>query len=190
MRCVQLLGNDRDFRRKKELKGARRALELSIQLKDITVRIIHAGGREELYQSALPASRLIEKYPGMCVAHPSIFRKPHESLVPAEEQLLPGKKYYIVPSSTVQKLKRRHPIKEKAIERKEYKEPLSNREDFTDGYIYTAKDFYLSKEMPSRCLPNRSQKSKKPLVPPNKKPKLLKRSRWKPSLTSIQELSP
>lgn len=165
-------------------------MELSIQLKDITVRIVHAGGREELYQSALPASRMIEKYPGMCVAHPSIFRKPHESLVPAEEQLLPGKKYYIVPSTTVQKLKRRHPIKEKAKEREEHKEPLSDREDFPDGYVYTAKDFYLSKEMPSRCLPNRSQKSKKPLVSPYKKPVSLKRLRWKPSLTSIQELSP
>lgn len=101
------------------------------------------------------------------MAHPSIFRKPYESLVPAEEQLLPGKKYYIVPYTTVQKLKHRHSIKREAEERKDNKEPWSDKEDYSDDYIYTAKDFSLSKERPSRYLPNRSRKSKKPFVPPN-----------------------
>lgn len=189
MRCVQLFWNNRDSRRRREVQRAIRTLELSRQLENISVRIVHAGGRQELYRSAFPASQLIEKYPGMCVAHPSIFRKPYESLVPAEEQLLPGKKYYIIPSTTVQKLKHRHSIKGKAEGNKEHKEPLPHRDDYSEEYIYTAKDFYLSKERPSRCLPNRSQKNKKPFVPPNQKPNALKKLRWKPRLTSIQELS-
>lgn len=48
------------FPRRKELKGAIQTVELSIELQDITVRLVHAGGREELYQSAVPASRLID----------------------------------------------------------------------------------------------------------------------------------
>lgn len=120
---LSIVREQQRFSRRKELKGAIQTVELSIELQDFTMSLVHAGGREELYQSAVPASRLIDNYPGICVAHPSIFRKSYESLVSAEEQLLPGKKYYIVPYTTVQKLKHGHSIKRKAEERKDNKEP-------------------------------------------------------------------
>lgn len=201
-RCAQLLGlvhhTDKDLRRKKEFGGAIRTLDLSIQLKDITVRIVHAGGREELYQSAVPASRLIDKYPGMCVARPEVFKKPYESILSAEEQLLPGNKYYIVPSTTIQKLKRKHSLKGKVKEPAEYKEQLLDMkvvanvdgEDYSEESICSAKDFYVSKGRWSRCLRNKSQKNKKPFIPPIQKPRVLRGLGWEPSLTSIQELSP
>ncbi|KAK3041852.1 hypothetical protein RJ639_000368 [Escallonia herrerae] len=95
-------------RRRKALGDASMSLNLNIQLKDITVRVVHAGGREELYHNAIPASQLLKKYPGMCVARPEVFKNPNESILSPEEKLLPGHKYYIIPSTTVQKVKRKH----------------------------------------------------------------------------------
>lgn len=107
-KCVPMFGlapqNEKQSQQKKQL-----GLDFSIQLKDITVRIVHAGGREEHYRTAILASQLIKKYPGMCVARPEVFKNPHASILLGEEILWPGQKYYIIPSTTVQKLKRRHP---------------------------------------------------------------------------------
>lgn len=83
------------------------SLELS-SLREITVRIVHAGGREELFQDVISASNVLERYPGMVVAKPGIFKHPNESVLAADDRLLPGQKYYIIPCSTVEKLKRRH----------------------------------------------------------------------------------
>ena len=110
--CVQLLGmgHNRETRRNKYLEGASKdtefrrisgevsiSLDISLQSKNIFVRIVHAGGREEWYQDAVPASRLMEKYPGMFVAWTEVFKNPHKSLLLPEENLLPGQKYYIIP---------------------------------------------------------------------------------------------
>ena len=110
--CVQLLGmgHNRETRRNKYLEGASKdtefrrilgevsiALDISLQSKNIFVRVVHAGGREERYQDVVPASRLMEKYPGMFVAWTEVFKNPHKSLLHPEENLLPGQKYYIIP---------------------------------------------------------------------------------------------
>lgn len=111
--------NDREHRRKNELGGAPYpiSLDMSLQLsRDISVRIVHAGGREELYQNVVTASQVMKKYPGMSVVRSEVFKNPHESLLCPEDDLLPGQKYYIIPSTTVQKLKRRHPEKFKGKE--------------------------------------------------------------------------
>ncbi|KAL2484504.1 Uncharacterized protein Adt_29260 [Abeliophyllum distichum] len=99
---------DSESRRKEELKEETISFSIGSHLKNTTVRIVHAGGRIELYQNAIPASELIQRYPGMCIARPDIFKRPHESLLSADDMLLPGNKYIIIRSTTVAKLKRRH----------------------------------------------------------------------------------
>ncbi|KAF5940071.1 hypothetical protein HYC85_021238, partial [Camellia sinensis] len=157
------------------------SVDLSVQLKDITVRIMHAGGHEELYQTEIPASKLMEKYPGMCVARPEVFKYPHESLLLGEEKLLLGHKYYIIPLTTVQKLKRKHSEKRKVKESTEGKELVLYKrivDDVSGGCseapIRSAKDFYVSRERWSRCLPTKCQKGKKLFVPPIQKPGIRK----------------
>ena len=63
------------------------SVDLSLQSRDISVRIVHAGGQEELYQNSVPVSHLMEKYPGMCIARPEVFKNPHRSLLWREDSL-------------------------------------------------------------------------------------------------------
>ncbi|KAK1267933.1 hypothetical protein QJS04_geneDACA006737 [Acorus gramineus] len=72
-----------------------------------TVRIIHAGGLIEYYYMAVPAAKVLEKYPSSCLARPNVFRSPCESIVRPDEILTPGHKYYVVPRRTVRKLQAR-----------------------------------------------------------------------------------
>lgn len=71
------------------------------------LKIIHAGGNAEYYYMAIPAARIIEKYPSFILARPEIFRRPWDSIVRPEEILIPGQKFYVVPRRTVKKLRRR-----------------------------------------------------------------------------------
>lgn len=112
----------RGLRSEKEWEGSLVSINSSSLSREIFVRIVHAGGKEELYQNVIPASKVMEKYPGMCVARPEVFKKPHESLLWPEDKLFPGQKYYI-PSSTVQKLKRKHPGNVKVVEPAKGKHP-------------------------------------------------------------------
>ncbi|XP_028754547.1 uncharacterized protein LOC114714015 [Neltuma alba] len=100
--------NDKDPRRKSQLRGTKASPDYSFQKSnDIFVRIVHGGGKQELYQDAILASKLMEKYPGMCVARPEVFKNPHQSVLWPEERLLPGKKYIIISFRDVGKLKRK-----------------------------------------------------------------------------------
>ncbi|XP_010646761.1 uncharacterized protein LOC104878311 [Vitis vinifera] len=198
-RCIPLLGfvryPDRESRRK-NVGGTSTSLNLSLQSNDFTIRIVHAGGREEVYQNAVLASQLMEKYPGLCVARPEVFKNPHKSLLWPEEKLLPGQKYYLIPCTTAQKLMRRHP------EKVNKKQPSEGSKDVSYGNIIvdvdgdnlcesfcSAKDFYTSKERWSSCLLRRSG-VKMPSLSPILKEKMHRGLGWEPSLTSIQELSP
>lgn len=71
------------------------------------LKIIHAGGRTDYYFMAVPASRVMERYPSFILAKPEIFRRPWDSVVRPEEILVPGQKFFLVPIRTVKKLKRR-----------------------------------------------------------------------------------
>ncbi|CAK9167184.1 unnamed protein product [Ilex paraguariensis] len=71
------------------------------------LKIIHAGGNAECYYMAVPAVRIIEKYPSYILARPEIFRRPWDSVVRPEEILIPGQKFFIVPRGTVKKLRQR-----------------------------------------------------------------------------------
>ncbi|CAL5398635.1 unnamed protein product [Camellia sinensis] len=198
--CACLFGlckhSDEKSRRKNGFGDASMSMDLSVQLKDITVRIIHAGGREELYRTEISASKLMEKYPGMCVARPGVFKSPHESLLLAEEKLFPGQKYYIIPSTTVQKLKRKHSEKGKVKESDEGKAMMLDGqivEDVGDNcseVSLCSTDFHVSEEKPTGRLLRKHRKEKKPFVPPIQNSKMLKGMVWEPSLNSIQEVSP
>ncbi|KAJ7953555.1 UDP-galactose:fucoside alpha-3-galactosyltransferase [Quillaja saponaria] len=171
------------------------SLDLTLYSKNISIKIFHADGREEQYQHAVPASQLMEKYPGMCVARPEVFKNPHESLLESAEYLFPGQKYYIIPSSTAENLKHKHSVKKIISEPQKGKELSEAKiseapggENLKESFC-SAKEFHVHKERWSRCVKRKGIKGKKPFIPP------LPRARtfgveWEPSLTSVQELSP
>ncbi|KAM2636378.1 hypothetical protein EV1_021012 [Malus domestica] len=214
--CIQLLGlarnpDSRSKRNKqltapfvddrsevKEVDAASISLDLRWCSKDVfLLRIVHAGGREELYQNVVPASQLMEKYPGMCVARPEVFKNPQEALLRPEESLLVGQKYYMIPSTTAHKIKKKHQKKlmaEEAAERKEEAPDAkitvdSGRSD-TDDSVCSAKEYYGSKERWSKCKRRKNFRGKKPFVPPLPRTSSCRGINWEPSLTSVQELSP
>ncbi|XWS34724.1 hypothetical protein CRYUN_Cryun21dG0062400 [Craigia yunnanensis] len=208
--CAAFLAFDRHANRdsgcKKNLGGAPMSVDLSLQSRDISVRIVHAGGQEELYQNSVPVSHLMEKYPGMCIARPEVFKNPHGSLLWPEDRLLPGQKYYIIPSTTAQKLKRRHHEKVKVEGAAEGREGMSDARitwdvsgENLEESANSAKEFYLTKPSKVSKVPKERQSKyslreggrvKKPFVPPLPRTRLLRESGWEPSLTSVQELSP
>ncbi|KHN34849.1 hypothetical protein glysoja_042161 [Glycine soja] len=65
------------------------------------------GGHQEVYRHAVPASQLMRKYPGMCVARPEVFKVPHQSVLWHEEILVPGHRYILISFRHVEKLKRK-----------------------------------------------------------------------------------
>lgn len=72
-----------------------------------SLKIVHAGGHVEYYYMALPAVRILEKYPTLVLARPEIFRRPWDSVVRKDEILTPGEKIFLVPRRTVKKLRTR-----------------------------------------------------------------------------------
>ncbi|XAR65114.1 hypothetical protein NMG60_11009093 [Bertholletia excelsa] len=170
--------------------------ELSSASKNIT-RVIHAGGHKVRHQNEVSACKLMEKYPGMLVARPEVFRRPHESLLSEEEKLLPGNKYCIIPRSTLRKLQERRSVKCRGKNSTKSKELLVDEKNITDSFedwsqdsVRSAKDFYVSNEKWSRSSPSRGQRRKNLFVPPISKPRICKGLAWEPSLTSVQEISP
>ncbi|KAM7484188.1 hypothetical protein LguiA_000197 [Lonicera macranthoides] len=198
-RCLPLFGDcctDGESQRKKDHDGTSMSLNLSIQSNDITVRIIHAGGREERYHNAILASHLLQKYPGMCVALPDVFKNAHTSILKAEEWLLPGQKYYMIPCTTAHKLKRKHSEKGKVKQFVEGEEALldgkivgDGNRDYSEETVCSA-DFYLSREKSLKTRGKKYRKGKKAFVAPIQKPRICREIGWEPSLTSVQEISP
>lgn len=185
---------DKESEKRKKLKETDSS-SLSLQLKDITVRIVHPGGKVDMYECAISAAQLLKNYPGRHVALPDFFKHPHESLLTADDILLPGQKYLVIPASTVEKLKRRH--SHKAKHPTESEEPKLDREEVVDvsgdcleDSICFAKDFYASKERWSGWLWKKRQQEKKRFVPPIPTPKPWRDSKWEPNLNSIEEISP
>lgn len=71
------------------------------------LKIIHAGGLVELYYMAVPAARIIDKYPSFMLTRPDVFQRPWGAIICREEILIPGQKYFLVPPRTLKKLIRR-----------------------------------------------------------------------------------
>ncbi|KAG8383231.1 hypothetical protein BUALT_Bualt05G0162900 [Buddleja alternifolia] len=179
---------DNESIRKEEVQNETFSLSVSKEIKEISVRIVHAGGRIEMYQKALPVSRLIRKYPGMCIARPEVFKRPHESLLSDDEMLLPGNKYFVIRSTTVEKLKRRKGRKNENYESSD-DQSLESKDCFEKN-VCTSGDFFVPKESWSKCSLRKNVKEKSQFVPPIQRPRRVwKESEWEPSLTSIQEVS-
>lgn len=188
------LNTNRESEKTKKLKETDN-FNLSLQLKDITVRIVHPGGKVDMYDCAISAAQILKNYPGRHVALPGFFDRPHESLLSADDILWPGQKYLVIPSSSVEKLKHRHTHKAKHTTESE--EPKLDREevvnvnrDCLEDSICLAKHFYASKERWSGWLWKKRQQEKKPFVPPIPAPKPWRDSSWEPNLDSIEETSP
>lgn len=187
-RCVLLLGlrqsNTRESR-KKALMGITASFDVSLQfpdtslcsqVRDICVRVVHAGGREELYHHTLYASELMKKYPGTRVARPEVFRSPHESLLEGGEKLHVGFKYFIIPSTTAEKLKRRH--------------QESMKSGWNGDRGSSGDSNRSSRERSVKSSGKRTGTRKKAFVPPIRTKKEVRALPWEPELHSVAEISP
>lgn len=181
---------------KNEVDEASMTKTFSFQQKDLYVRIVRAGGFIDLYGNAIFASQVMDKYPGMCVTRPEIFKRPHESLVQPEEKLHPGQKFYLVPRSTVNKLKHKYPevfqIEESigaGLDSGLTGSKMLGGED--EEFSISAKDFFVSPERWSRSAVRGCKKDvKRPFVPPIKGARIYHGLGWQPNLPSVKELSP
>ncbi|CAK8537183.1 unnamed protein product [Lathyrus sativus] len=144
--------------------------------KDSVVRTILKGGKQEVYEHTFPASKLMAKYPGMCVALPQVFKYPHQSLLLPEDHLLLGHKYIVISCKDVKKLKRKHP--ECKIYENEGKVNANMNlsqggEDVKESYCYANGFCYDPKGNKStRYSIPKGIKGKKPFVQPLPKEKL------------------
>lgn len=71
------------------------------------LKVVHAGGNVESYYMAIPAARILDKYPSFLLARPEVFRRPWDSVVKPDAILTPGEKVFLVPRRTVKKLRRK-----------------------------------------------------------------------------------
>lgn len=71
------------------------------------LKIVHAGGFVESYYMAVPAAKVMEKYPSFLLTKPEVFRRPWDSVVRPDKILTPGEKYFVVPRCTIKKLRQR-----------------------------------------------------------------------------------
>ncbi|GAA0140756.1 hypothetical protein LIER_02049 [Lithospermum erythrorhizon] len=179
-----------------DLVEATVSLSFSADLKNFSVRLVHPGRKEELFHYAVSASHVMQKYPGMCIATPEVFKRPHVSVLSAEDVLSPGDKYYLIPKTTVRKLKLKwlQKKKEKRLTRVDEESNSKPAEisdtsgDISMDSVGSAKEFYYK-----RCDYEKEsgmKRKKKPFVPPINKPRTRKGFEWEPGLPSIEEVSP
>uniref|UniRef100_A0A0E0LCT4 DUF4228 domain-containing protein n=1 Tax=Oryza punctata TaxID=4537 RepID=A0A0E0LCT4_ORYPU len=70
------------------------------------VKLVFPGGHVELLDRPVPAAEVMARHPRFCVARPDVFRDPAGAgAVAAPDAVLElGRKYYVVPKSTVRRL--------------------------------------------------------------------------------------
>lgn len=82
----------------------------STAMKESVVRVVLKGRVVEVYPGVVLACTVIRKHPpGLCLAHPDVFRNPHGAVVRPLEPLFPGQKFLLLPESTVIRLKQKIP---------------------------------------------------------------------------------
>ncbi|RRT46292.1 hypothetical protein B296_00052199 [Ensete ventricosum] len=74
--------------------------------RDTFVKIIHPGGHVEYHNRPVLASQIMSHNPGCWVTQPDVFHQPCWAVVAPDTQLFPGQKFYVVPMTTVRKLRR------------------------------------------------------------------------------------
>lgn len=78
--------------------------------KEAVVRVVMRGGVVEVYPGVVLACTVIRNHPpGLCLAHPDVFRNPHGAVVRPLEPLFPGQKFLLLPETTVVRLKQKIP---------------------------------------------------------------------------------
>ena len=78
--------------------------------KESVVRVVLSSGVVEVYPGVVLACTVIQRHPpGLCLAHPDVFRNPHGAVLRPLEPLFPGQKFLLIPWSTVVKLKQKIP---------------------------------------------------------------------------------
>ncbi|RCV39970.1 hypothetical protein SETIT_9G014100v2 [Setaria italica] len=88
--------------------------EAAAARRESVVRVVLSSGVVEVYPGVVLACTVIRKHPpGLCLAHPDVFRNPHGAVLRPLEPLFPGQKFLLIPWSTVDKLK--HKIPESSI---------------------------------------------------------------------------
>ncbi|XP_044945929.1 uncharacterized protein LOC123395066 [Hordeum vulgare subsp. vulgare] len=74
---------------------------------DSVVRVVLWSGIVEVYAGVVLACAVVGNHPpGLCLAHPDVFRNPHGATVRPLEPLFPGQKVLLLPETTVRKLQR------------------------------------------------------------------------------------
>lgn len=91
--------------------------------KNLFVKVVHPGGRIELYNRPVEAAELLQRHPKCCVAHPTVFQQPYNIVSPTTTLVL-GQKYYVVPVETIRKLQLK--LKHTALEKRRDNVQLSN----------------------------------------------------------------
>ncbi|KAG2719612.1 hypothetical protein I3843_03G261200 [Carya illinoinensis] len=122
------------------------------------LKIVHGGGIVECYYMAMPAIRIVEKYPSFLLARPQVFRRPWDSLVRPDEILSPGEKFFLVPRRTVRKLQRRIRKPSTDNSRLSYLSQTSN--DISDETIYLHWDIGFSRDVSSTSINNTANRKR------------------------------
>ncbi|XP_037444484.1 uncharacterized protein LOC119312819 [Triticum dicoccoides] len=74
---------------------------------DSVVRVVLWSGIVEVYAGVVLACAVVGNHPpGLCLAHPDVFRNPHGATVRPLEPLFPGQKVLLLPETTVRRLQR------------------------------------------------------------------------------------
>ncbi|KQK17917.1 hypothetical protein BRADI_1g37579v3 [Brachypodium distachyon] len=68
------------------------------------VKLVFPGGHVELLDRPVQAAEVMARHPRFCVARPDVFREPAGAVAAPDTMLHLGRKYYVVPKSTVRRL--------------------------------------------------------------------------------------
>lgn len=165
--------------------------------RDSVVRIVLASRMVEVYDGAVSASLVMQKYPGLCLARPEVFQRPQESLIGPNETLRPGQKFYLVPETTVKKLQQKY-RRETSCTTDEAGVKAVALDTVEGERVRSARDFYASKERWTEYFmmkfmrgPDKPEEEK-PFSPPIKRTKtwIGVLDGWKPALPAVEEISP
>lgn len=97
-------------KKKKKPPGSSVSVSMELSSSSSVVRVVLRGGVVEVYPGVVLACTVIRNHPpGLCLAHPDVFRNPHGAVVRPLEPLFPGQKFLLLPESTVVRLKQKIP---------------------------------------------------------------------------------
>ncbi|KAJ7951964.1 putative Beta-3 adrenergic receptor [Quillaja saponaria] len=135
--------------------------------KNLFVKIVHPGGRVELYDRPTLAAEIMSQNRRCCVAHPHVFQEPWAIVAP-DTTLMLGQKFYVVPISTIRKLQRLS-LKYSPSQIQEIRSIQSIKDGENDGMASTCWIFMNknSPKLPYTCMKHSSDEEEKVNVESN-----------------------